>query len=332
MTIDAELAGLLSDLQQRGDRLVWSRPAEADRYADLLGAVVALTERLAEAYRKVQAQNAELTETRAALHASTGTRAASPDEVARRRDRLTLAEGFVTVAGGIPAVDVADTVQGLVEQCLRVLPASAATLLLVAAQTTGGQEGFRVAAATSDRLAAIDTANSRQTDGPCADALRDREVVVFRSHAEAQVRWAGWAALSGAVGVQSGLAVPLWVGETPVGVLNVFADHPDAFDSEDVAVARALAQVAAAVLVSRRETGQARLLAQQLQYALDSRVVIEQAKGVVATAAHLTMEEAFNLIRATARSTNTRLADLAARIADGELTTDQLARAVRPRR
>lgn len=235
-------------------------------------------------------------------------------------DRATLAAGFVTLAGGTPALDVAEIVQGLVEQAVIVLPADSAGLLL-----TDPSGDLRVAAASAAPTNHLEAFTAQRNEGPCADAVASG-TEVYVADIEAAVSWPGWAELAGSLGIRCSLAVPLRVGDTTIGALNAFAGQVDAFDETDRAVVAALATVAAATVVSRRDAERASAVNGQLQHALNSRVVIEQAKGVVATAAHLTMDEAFNLIRATARSTNTRLADLAHRITVGEVDGTDLAR------
>ncbi len=126
-------------------------------------------------------------------------------------------------------------------------------------------------------------------------------------------------------------AIPLRLRGTVIGTLNLFRAHPGRLDDGDVALARALADLATIAILQAAASAEARRREAQLQSALDSRIIIEQAKGMLAEYAHLDMTSAFDQIRARARNTNTKLTDVAARIVSGELDLAALS-APRPNR
>jgi AmiR/NasT family two-component response regulator len=104
-----------------------------------------------------------------------------------------------------------------------------------------------------------------------------------------------------------------------IGALNLFQTEPGPLSQADLAIGQAMADVATVGLLQERAIAARELLATQLQTALTSRVLLEQAKGVLAQRAGLSMDQAFQLMRAYARSNNHRLSDVAARIIDGSL-------------
>ena len=102
-----------------------------------------------------------------------------------------------------------------------------------------------------------------------------------------------------------------------IGALNLFDTNPGALDEGKLRIGQALADVATIGLLQQRAIRRRDALTEQLQTALNSRVLIEQAKGVLAERLHLDMAEAFALLRSGARSHNRRLSDLAQAIVDG---------------
>ena len=117
-----------------------------------------------------------------------------------------------------------------------------------------------------------------------------------------------------------------------IGALNLFRVDQGAMGDHDIAAAQALADIATITIVQHRAAAQARLLNEQLTEALNSRIVIEQAKGVLAERSSLDMAEAFSRLRTYARNNNLRLADVAADVISGAVSTAMLERSGRARR
>jgi AmiR/NasT family two-component response regulator len=115
-----------------------------------------------------------------------------------------------------------------------------------------------------------------------------------------------------------------------IGALNLFRAEEGALDEADVVAAQALADVATIAILQHRAAMQAHIVADQLNHALNSRIMIEQAKGMLAERAGLTMEDAFSWLRNHARSHNLLLVDVARSVIEGTVAPDPLRRAGRP--
>jgi GAF domain-containing protein len=110
-------------------------------------------------------------------------------------------------------------------------------------------------------------------------------------------------------------AVPLRLREQVLGALNLFGAHPGALHGDDLDLAQALAHVASVALVQEKAAGDKDLIVAQLTAALASRVVLEQAKGVLAERGGIEMDAAFSALRLFARDNNQRLTAVAAAVA-----------------
>jgi anti-anti-sigma factor len=149
-------------------------------------------------------------------------------------------------------------------------------------------------------------------EGPCLDAFRSGTPVVHPDLREDTQRWPRFAPHATAAGFRSVHAFPLRLRAKVIGALNVFgADEGGRLDAEDVPIVQALADTASIALLQERTIRQAHVLTEQLQGALNSRIVIEQAKGAVAQSRGVSVDEAFALIRAYARSNSRRLGEVA---------------------
>ena len=148
-------------------------------------------------------------------------------------------------------------------------------------------------------------------EGPCEQAYRTGEAVINEDLRKTD-RWPRFAAQATAAGFRTVHAFPLRLRSQVIGALNVFSQHADArFDDGDIQIIQALADLATIALLQQRTIGHVGTLTDQLQNALNSRIVIEQAKGAIATAHKVSVEDAFNLMRRHARSTNQKLSTLA---------------------
>jgi ANTAR domain len=138
-------------------------------------------------------------------------------------------------------------------------------------------------------------------------------------------RWPQFAEAARLTGFVSVHALPMRLRSTVIGALNLFCAHPGALSDADIRTGQALADVATIGILAQRNLRQAELLATQLQTALSSRVIIEQAKGVLAEHHRITVDEGFALLRAYSRSHNRHLADVARDIAVRALAAELLA-------
>lgn len=171
----------------------------------------------------------------------------------------------------------------------------------------GDDGGYRTAAASSNDAVTLDELQDALREGPCVDALeRGREHLV--QDLDHDGPWPRFRTRAREVGFGSRLALPLLAGRRPVGALNVFAADPQGFTEQDVQPARRIAAPAAATLADARAY---RRLTEQLQGALESRAVIEQAKGVLATQRRGDPDEASALLRQASPDHNRKLRDIA---------------------
>ena len=234
-----------------------------------------------------------------------------------------LVETFVEVADTlVDDFDVIDLLLTLAGRCVRLLDVDAAGIMLI------DQRGHLHAAAASTESARLVELFELQSDaGPCVDCCRTGIPVVnadLEANAERWPRFAEAARESGFVAVH---ALPLRLRHTVIGALNLFSAGSRELTEDDVRVGQGLADVATIGILAQRSLHQAELLAEQLQSALNSRIVIEQAKGVLAERRQISVDEAFTLLREHARRHNLRLSDVAREVAEGSVAASELWRA-----
>jgi transcriptional regulator with GAF, ATPase, and Fis domain len=239
-----------------------------------------------------------------------------------------LVEAFVDLADTLVVdFDVIDFLHTLAGRCVQLLDVDAAGLMLI------DQRGHLHAAAASTENARLLELFELQSDaGPCVDCCRTGAPVVNADlHANAE-RWPRFAEAAQGSGFVAVHALPLRLRETVIGALNLFCATSSVLSEIDVRTGQALADVATMGILAQRTVHQSGLLAAQLEHALSSRIVIEQAKGVLAERRRVTVDEAFKLLRDHARNNNLRLSDLAREVAEGSSTlADQLRVADLPR-
>jgi transcriptional regulator with GAF, ATPase, and Fis domain len=213
--------------------------------------------------------------------------------------------------------DVIDFLHVLTDRSVQLLDVSAAGLLL--ADPRGE---LRVVAASSEAARLLELFQIQNHEGPCLDCFRTGQPVTAADLADAARRWPRFAAGARQAGFAAVQALPMRLREQVIGALNLFRASPGPFAPADVRVGQALADVATISLLHERNMHRSDTLNEQLQTALNSRVIIEQAKGKLAERLGLDMDQAFNLLRDFARARNLRLSDLAqAFIDDSETIT-----------
>lgn len=230
-----------------------------------------------------------------------------------REERLTRA--FVDLADTlVDDFDIVELMHQMVEHCVSLLGASAAGILLA-----DPQGGLRVMAASSEQSRLLEIFQLQAHEGPCLDSFASGAVVAVGDIAEETGRWPRFAVEARQEGFRSVSAVPMRLRAETIGALNLFAEQPGRLSPEDIAVAQALADVATIGILQERAVRRGEILAQQLQTALDSRVVIEQAKGVLAERLQIGLDDAFVRLRAYARSANVHIAAAARALVAGDL-------------
>jgi transcriptional regulator with GAF, ATPase, and Fis domain len=242
-------------------------------------------------------------------------------------DGELLSETFVELTDTMVAdFDVIDFLHVLTDRSVKLLDVSAAGLLL--ADPRGE---LRVVAASSEAARLLELFQLQNDQGPCLDCFRTGQPI-WAADLDAQAqRWPRFAAAARQSGFAAVQALPMRLRDQVIGALNLFRASPGAFDPGDVRIGQALADVATISLLHERSLRHSDILNEQLQTALNSRVVIEQAKGKLAERLGLDMEQAFALLRDYARNRNLRLADLAQAFIDGTQTVANQTAAALPR-
>jgi len=227
-----------------------------------------------------------------------------------------LSETFVELTDTMVAdFDLIDFLQVLTDRSVQLLDVTAAGLLL--ADPRGE---LRVVAASSEAARLVELFQIQNDQGPCLDCYRSGRPVAAGDLAAEVQRWPRFAPAAQQAGFAAVQALPMRLREQVIGALNLFRAGPGAFDPAEVRVGQALADVATISLLHERSMRHSDTLNEQLQTALNSRVIIEQAKGKLAERFGLDMTQAFSLLRDQARSRNLRLADLAQAFIEGSAT------------
>jgi GAF domain-containing protein len=232
-----------------------------------------------------------------------------------------LAATFVDVADTlVDQFDLVEFLQMLADRTATLVGAASVGLLL--ADERGNLE-FMAASDENTKLLELFQVQTRE--GPCLDAFRTAQPVVNVDLAGATERWPHFSPHATAAGFKSVHAFPLRLRRQVIGALNVFGSPAGGIlDDADIPVVQALADIAAIALIQERALRRGEILTEQLQGALNSRIIIEQAKGAVAQAHGSTVDEAFATIRAYARRHNRRLTDVAHAIVTDSSTLNSL--------
>jgi GAF domain-containing protein len=241
-------------------------------------------------------------------------------------DGQLLSETFVELTDTLVAdFDVIDFLHVLTGRSAALLDVSAVGLLLA------DQRGeLRVVAASSEAARLLELFQLQNDQGPCLDCFRSGQPVTSTDLGTDQ-RWPRFAPAATQAGFAAVQALPMRLREQVIGALNLFRATPGVFDFADVRIGQALADVATIGLLHERNMRRSDTLNEQLQTALNSRVVIEQAKGKLAERLGLDMDQAFSVLRDYARSRNRHLSDLARAMVDGTETIPGQAATTRQR-
>jgi GAF domain-containing protein len=225
-----------------------------------------------------------------------------------------LARTFVEAADTlVQDFDVVEFLTSLTTRCVEIFDATEAGIML--ADRFGG---LRVAASSSRTMSHLELFELQHDEGPCVECYREARFVASADLDEDLTRWPRFAPEAMRVGMRAAWALPMRLRDTTIGSLNLLRNRTGVLSDDDRSAGQALADVATIALIQQRAAEDAQLLNEQLQTALGSRIVIEQAKGVLAEHAGLTMDLAFDRLRQYARSHNRRLSDIARDVAGGD--------------
>jgi transcriptional regulator with GAF, ATPase, and Fis domain len=227
------------------------------------------------------------------------------------RDRK-LAQTLVDLADTlVHDFDVVVFLQHLSDSCVDLFDLSSAGVML-----QDRQSALQVIASSDERGRTLELMELQNQEGPCLDAFRLKQPVQASGPA-ADDRWPIFAAHARTLGYQSFAALPMRLRDQTIGALNMFGAHDHVLEAHDLKNAQALADIATIGLLNERAVREARLVAEQLQHALTSRVVLEQAKGIIAVRLDCHVDQSFEVMRSYARSHNLRLSDIAREVVEG---------------
>ena len=215
--------------------------------------------------------------------------------------------------------DVVELLTLLADRCVEVLGVAAAGLLLVAPEGD-----LRVMASSSEAIRVLELFELQASEGPGMDCFRTGLPVVNQDLATVNGRWPRFGPEALAAGFHSAHSLPMRLRTTTLGALNLFRGEPGAMDAADIVAAQAFADVASIAVLQHRAAHEAQIVNEQLTHALNSRIVIEQAKGVLAERTGVDMEQAFAQLRQHARNHNLRLVDVARDVIGGALPARSL--------
>ncbi len=234
---------------------------------------------------------------------------------------------FVSIANSLAeGYDPVELFTRLTTGCAHVLDVASAGLLLA-----DGRGVLHVMAASSETTRDLETFQLQREEGPCLDCFRDGSPVLVPDLREEAARWPAFVPAATAAGFASVHAVPMRLRDSVLGALGLFSTEVGGLGEDDLDLAQALAHVASVALVAEKALSDSTEINEHLQTALHSRVVLEQAKGVLAERGHLDMTQSFAALRHYARDHNEKLSDVAARVVSRELAAQNVLDRARPR-
>lgn len=234
-----------------------------------------------------------------------------------REQRMT--EVFVEVADSLTDdFDLIDFLQQLSARCVELLNVAAVGILLADEHGT-----LQTIAASDEHTRLLELFALQHDQGPCVDCYRSGQARtgINLTDPETVARWPQFAARATETGFVATNALPLRLRGRVIGALALFQTDPDPLSSQDITLAQALADVATIAILQQRTLDHSHVERAQLQYALTSRIVLEQAKGILAERWQVSPDEAFASLRGYARAHNLQLAQLTRQIAAGTFDT-----------
>jgi|SRR5665213_166779 len=223
--------------------------------------------------------------------------------------------------------DIIDVLSVLTQRCVEAVDVDAAGVMLASPM---GELQF--VASSSESMTVLELFQIQTNEGPCVDCYRDGLAITNHELREADGRWPLFTPRALALGFRAVHSLPMRLRGRTIGALNLFRTHQGSLTDDDVIVAQGLADVATIAILQHRSTIDSDALNIQLSNALNSRIIIEQAKGMISELANCNMDEAFNRLRSHARNHNEGLTALATRVVNKALNSNDLDEWVAPQR
>ena len=214
----------------------------------------------------------------------------------------------------VDSFDVIDVLTVLSDRCVEAIDVDATGVLLASPEGD-----LQFIASSSEQMRVLELFQIQANEGPCVDCFQSGNAIVNVSLSDPEVRWPRFTPIAVELGFRSVHCLPMRLRGRTIGTLNLFRTEQGPLTSEDVVVAQGLADVATIAILQHRSTLDAQTLNDQLSHALNSRVIIEQAKGMVSQATNCGMDTAFDKLRRHARNHNARLTDVAEAVVTGTL-------------
>ena len=231
-----------------------------------------------------------------------------------------LAQQFVTLADTlVDDFDLMDFMDRLTAACLDVFDATAVGLLLV-----DQRGGLQLASSSSEESRLLELFQLQAEEGPCLDCIASGVAVTVDDLAASTERWPRFCRAASLVGYTSVHALPLRLRSEVIGGLSLFRIGGVPLSLPEQQIAQALADVATIGILQQRSVHRSSILAEQLQTALNSRIVIEQAKGVLAEQGRIGMDEAYRLLRTYSRNHNLKLSEVAETVATRRMSLTEI--------
>ena len=178
---------------------------------------------------------------------------------------------------------------------------------------------LNLVAASDEDSRMLELVQLQNSEGPCLECYHHVASVHIQDLDAAADRWPRFVPAARALGFRGVHALPMRLRDTTLGAMNLFSTEPQPLATERIELAQALADVATIGIVHERTVHQYEVITEQLQTALDSRILIEQAKGVLAERLVVTVDEAFEALRGHARANGRKLVDVARSVVEGSV-------------
>lgn len=226
-----------------------------------------------------------------------------------------IADAFVHLADTLVVdYDIIDFLHYLIERCIGLIDADEAGVML--ASPSGH---LQPVAATTERIRMLELFELQNQDGPCLDAFRTGEAVTAPDLEQERERWPNFATRALEVGFRAAHSIPMRLRDDTIGAINLLRNDTGDLTEEDTKLARALADIATIGVIHERTISRSSTTTAALQHALTSRIRIEQAKGVLAERAGISIDDAFELLRGHARRNQLGLTLVADEVVRGTL-------------